>query len=68
MSGVEQQEVEKPERSPCISVCVLNMDDVCTGCFRSADEISHWTSYNNGERRACNARALEREKTVNPFL
>jgi len=54
--------------SPCISVCVLNMEDVCTGCFRNADEITHWTSYNNEERRACNARALAREKVVNPFL
>ena len=68
MSRVEQPAAEKPVLSPCISVCVLNMEDVCTGCFRNADEITQWTSYNNKERRACNARALEREKVVNPFL
>lgn len=68
MSGVEPRATEKPVPSPCISVCVLNMEDVCTGCFRNADEITQWTSYNNDERRACNARALAREKVVNPFL
>ena len=29
----------EPE-SPCISVCVLDENDICVGCFRSADEIS----------------------------
>jgi len=68
MSGVKPLAAEKPVPSPCISVCVLNMEDVCTGCFRNTDEITLWTSYNNEERRACKARALAREKVVNPFL
>lgn len=29
--------------SPCISVCVLDADGVmCTGCFRTLDEIAAW--------------------------
>ena len=28
--------------SPCISVCLLDENDICTGCFRSADEITDW--------------------------
>ncbi len=29
-------------RSPCISVCVLDEQDVCMGCYRSAAEITDW--------------------------
>lgn len=28
--------------SPCISVCVLNAEDICMGCYRSADEVTDW--------------------------
>ncbi len=35
MSDVEPQ-------SPCISVCLLDDDDICVGCYRSADEITDW--------------------------
>lgn len=28
--------------SPCISVCLLNENDVCLGCYRSAEEITDW--------------------------
>lgn len=28
--------------SPCISQCKLNEDDICTGCFRTAQEITDW--------------------------
>jgi predicted Fe-S protein YdhL (DUF1289 family) len=28
--------------SPCISVCALDENDVCLGCFRSGEEITDW--------------------------
>lgn len=28
--------------SPCQSICALDGDDVCIGCFRSGLEISYW--------------------------
>lgn len=28
--------------SPCIKVCTLDRDDVCTGCGRRIDEIAVW--------------------------
>ncbi|HSG87602.1 MAG TPA: DUF1289 domain-containing protein [Pseudomonadales bacterium] len=28
--------------SPCVSVCALDEQDVCVGCFRSAREITDW--------------------------
>jgi uncharacterized protein len=32
---------EEPE-SPCISVCALDENDVCVGCFRSGQEVTDW--------------------------
>jgi uncharacterized protein len=28
--------------SPCVSICALDEDDVCVGCFRTGREISQW--------------------------
>ncbi len=49
-------------RSPCVSICALNWDDICTGCHRSADEITRWTRMDNEERRDVLRRVAEREK------
>jgi predicted Fe-S protein YdhL (DUF1289 family) len=29
-------------QSPCIAVCVLDEQDICIGCYRSAVEIADW--------------------------
>lgn len=42
---------EKPIKSPCISLCALDIDDICMGCQRTGDEISRWGKMTNGERR-----------------
>jgi len=36
--------------SPCVGVCQYNNDEVCSGCFRTADEISQWTTISDSER------------------
>ena len=56
---------EQPVASPCISVCVLDVGDICTGCYRSVDEIRAWSAYSNEERRTCKERAVAREKKIN---
>jgi len=38
--------------SPCIGTCTLGPDDLCIGCFRSADEIASWLSLSAGQRSA----------------
>ncbi|KVL03831.1 DUF1289 domain-containing protein [Burkholderia cepacia] len=38
--------------SPCVGVCSTLFDDVCKGCGRTADEVSHWVFMNDEERRA----------------
>jgi predicted Fe-S protein YdhL (DUF1289 family) len=52
---------ERPVASPCISICALDEQDVCTGCQRTAVEITRWGRMDTAERRAvlvqCHARA-----------
>lgn len=31
--------------SPCVSICTLDESDVCVGCHRTMEEITHWSSY-----------------------
>ena len=37
--------------SPCISICVLDEEDVCQGCYRTADEITRWSSASAAEQQ-----------------
>ncbi len=48
-------------RSPCISVCVLDEKDICTGCYRSAGEITDWFMASPEQKREIIARARERQ-------
>ena len=39
--------------SPCISVCRMNpLNDLCEGCFRTLDEIRHWSESDDATKRA----------------
>ena len=58
---------EAPVVSPCVAVCLLNRDDICTGCHRSGEEIREWVSFDNVERRAVLKKAHARGKIGNPF-
>lgn len=46
--------------SPCISICVLDEADVCSGCFRTLDEIIDWPSMSPAEKRDVVARLDDR--------
>ena len=37
--------------SPCVSLCLLNDQDVCKGCFRTSDEIQNWVYFNDEQRQ-----------------
>lgn len=44
----QREEVE----SPCIKICVVHPEArICTGCFRTIDEISGWSRMTPDERR-----------------
>ena len=52
---------ERPVASPCVSICALDEQDICTGCQRNVDEITRWSRMDNAERRrvlgVCHERA-----------
>ena len=42
--------------SPCIKVCVVDLDGRCRGCARTIDEITRWRDMTLVERIAVNQR------------
>ena len=52
--------IENEPQSPCISVCVLDENDICAGCYRSADEITDWFMASAEQKREMLARARAR--------
>ena len=57
---------EKEIKSPCISVCVLDENDICHGCYRSGSEITDWFMADNEEKRKTIERAQERMNAAMP--
>ncbi|MEJ5041925.1 DUF1289 domain-containing protein [Pseudomonas sp. B21-036] len=53
---------ERPVASPCVHICALDEQDICTGCQRTASEITRWGRMANDERRQvlvlCHERAV----------
>ena len=47
-------------KSPCVNICALDEDDICTGCYRSAAEISEWTQLPDEQKLAVIAAADRR--------
>ena len=54
----------QPVKSPCIEVCSLDDQDVCIGCYRTANEIIEWFSASDERKRiilsAVNERRVSR--------
>ena len=47
--------------SPCINVCRMDpLSQLCSGCFRSLEEIAGWAAAGNAERVAILARVTSR--------
>ncbi len=59
MNGSESEIV----KSPCVSICALDEDDVCVGCYRTGYEISNWGGMSADEKRDVIVLVKEREKT-----
>lgn len=49
-------------RSPCVSICCLDENDICIGCHRSGDEITRWSQLTNDERLDVLRKVAEREQ------
>jgi len=50
--------------SPCISLCRLDEEKVCRGCFRHVEDIREWRSADDQRRRDICAQALTRRKVA----
>ncbi len=58
---------EQEPQSPCISVCLLDEQDICQGCFRSGAEITDWFMANAEQKRAILQRCAERREASYPI-
>lgn len=54
---------ERPVLSPCVNICALDDDDICTGCQRTVEEITRWSRMDNTERRKVLELCHERAKS-----
>jgi len=54
---------QSPVRSPCVSICALDDNDICTGCQRSGMEIATWGRMSDVQRlevlQRCEVRARD---------
>jgi predicted Fe-S protein YdhL (DUF1289 family) len=46
--------------SPCVSLCKLDDERVCVGCFRHVEDIREWRSADDDRRREIRLRAEQR--------
>ncbi len=53
--------------SPCISICALNDENVCIGCYRTDKEIREWLLMDDDEKLEVLAKSSERARKNNPF-
>jgi len=57
-----QQNRQPQVPSPCRSLCNLNPQAICEGCFRTSSEISFWVSMSNEEKLEVIEKAKLREQ------
>jgi len=49
--------------SPCVGVCRMDAGSgLCLGCWRTLDEIAHWSAYSPEQQRACWQRIGRRQQ------
>jgi len=51
--------------SPCVSLCRLDEERVCVGCFRHVDDIREWRSADDQRRRDIRVQAEQRKAAAN---
>lgn len=42
--------LKKKIKSPCQLICTYDTDNVCVGCYRSAEEVANWDSYSEEKK------------------
>ncbi len=54
-------EAENPAQFPCVRNCCLSEENTCLGCFRTLEEIMHWSNASTAERKAILGSARQRK-------
>ena len=54
--------------SPCIGVCVLDINDVCEGCFRKVEEIGRWSILSEEAKRDIVKASWQRAKDMGKLM
>lgn len=49
--------------SPCINVCELNKDNLCTGCYRTIDEIGQWSQMSYRQQQETLKKSQQRQQS-----
>ncbi|HBQ37038.1 MAG TPA: DUF1289 domain-containing protein [Rhodobacteraceae bacterium] len=51
--------------SPCVKLCVIHPEaELCTGCFRSLDEIAQWSKMTDAKRQEVMAELPARKPLI----
>ena len=59
--------VHEPVASPCINVCQIDpASGLCRGCWRTLDEIAHWSVLDEEEKQAIWRALPARSQTIVP--
>jgi len=53
--------------SPCISICALDENGVCMGCYRTGDEITDWFIADDDKKREILRECEARRDHMNPI-
>ena len=54
-------------QSPCISVCQMNEENICVGCFRNLAEIRTWFQADEKTKQQILEQAEQRKKQLLEF-
>jgi len=49
-------------QSPCVSICALDQNDVCEGCYRTGDEIVDWFTADDTRKQKILEASAQRRK------
>jgi len=53
--------------SPCVSICALDEEGVCLGCYRTGDEITDWFIADDERKREILRASDARRDRMNPM-
>ncbi len=62
------KQADKPVSSPCVNICSLDEQDICSGCYRTADEIFQWGKMDDNARRQVLKNVAEREASSGSLM